>query len=322
MRNLEIFVAPTEFKFVGDAQPGEFEGYGAIFNKLDSHKDVIAPGAFTESLAEHKAKGTLPGLYVEHSAFVGGDPLPVGVYSEMSQDNHGLKVKGKISALDTDHGRRIRGLMQDGALSGLSIAYTVPPGGAIMGKSQGEPRRKLIKVLLHAIDIVRDPSNSAARIQELKSSFMHRLKSTDSVSTVDPDGDDDFDPDVDGAVNSLASAIGMQDNVMNAGYGLMSSTNGKHDAVLMNHLQDAHAALTGDRVPDGVTGWTKSATIGGIRTILVKELGLSRKRADDVAKLLFGSLPRDEGSNQANHVGTKDAVKALSAQLADFSLTK
>jgi HK97 family phage prohead protease len=304
MRNLEIFVAPTEFKFVGDAQPGEFEGYGAIFNKLDSHKDVIAPGAFTESLAEHKAKGTLPGLYVEHSAFVGGDPLPVGVYSEMSQDNHGLKVKGKISALDTDHGRRIRGLMQDGALSGLSIAYTVPPGGAIMGKSQGEPRRKLIKVLLHAIDIVRDPSNSAARIQELKSSFMHRLKSTDSVSTVDPDGDDDFDPDVDGAVNSLASAIGMQDNV------------------LMNHLQDAHAALTGDRVPDGVTGWTKSATIGGIRTILVKELGLSRKRADDVAKLLFGSLPRDEGSNQANHVGTKDAVKALSAQLADFSLTK
>ena len=40
MSNLELFVAPTEFKFVGDAQPGVFEGHGSVFDILDSHKDL------------------------------------------------------------------------------------------------------------------------------------------------------------------------------------------------------------------------------------------------------------------------------------------
>src|ERR1700680_403596 len=104
----EFFVAPTEFKFVDNSDPGVFSGYGAIFNKIDSHGDVIEPGAFTESLMKHQAKGTMPGLYVEHSAFTGGDPLPVGVWTEMKQDANGLAVRGKLSALDTEHGRRIR----------------------------------------------------------------------------------------------------------------------------------------------------------------------------------------------------------------------
>lgn len=324
MRNLEIFVAPTEFKFVGDAQSGAFSGYGAVFNNLDSHKDIISPGAFTDSLARHEAKGTLPGLYVEHSAFTGGDPLPVGVWTKMAQDQHGLRVEGKISALDTDHGRRIRSLMQDGALGGLSIAYQVPDGGAQMGKKQGEPRRTLTALNLHAVDIVRDPSNSAARIQELKSSFSRHLKVAAGGSN-DPENDGDnenFEPDIEKAIEAICAAMDVQDKSM-SGSSLMSNNSSKADAVLMNHIQNAHEALTGDRVPSGMTGWTKSAfTIREFQAWLREKIGLSHARSSELAKLWTDSLPRDEGSNQARPVSKKAALDELSSNLADFSLPK
>ena len=32
-------------------------------------------------------------------------------------------------------------------------------------------------------------------------------------------------------------------------------TNAKDKAVLMNHLRDAHEALTGQRAPDGMENW-------------------------------------------------------------------
>lgn len=167
-RQTTAIYAPVELKFTSDSL-GEFEGHGAVFGNVDSHGDVIVPGAFQASLAEHKARGTMPGLYLEHSAFTGGDRLPVGVWKSLEEDARGLKGVGKISALDTDYGRRVRSLMQDGALRGLSIAFGVLPGGALHGKGGNEPRRTLRAVALHAVDLVTQPSNPHARVSEVKS---------------------------------------------------------------------------------------------------------------------------------------------------------
>lgn len=319
LHELGIFVAPSEFKFIGDAQPGVFEGYGSVFGILDSHKDVVAKGAFDATLAEHKRNGTMPGMYVEHSAYTGGDPLPVGAYTDMASDDHGLHVKGKISALDTDHGRRVRGLMADGALKGLSIAYAVPAGGARMGKKQGEPRRTLTAVDLRSVDIVREPSNSAAQINELKSAFRAHLKAAGGPGDPGDLDEEGFSgPDVEDAIESLASAIVMQDKLMSSYY---SGSCAKDCALLMDNLRDAYEALTGERVPDGLIGWTKSAfTIRGVQTILREELGLSHGRASVVAKRLLGSLPRDEGSNQATAAGTKSALEDIGAAVSGFKL--
>jgi HK97 family phage prohead protease len=140
--------AAIEFKFVSDADPGVFEGYGGVFHNVDSYGNLILPGAFAASLAEYKA---MPGMYAEHSIYTpGGDLLPIGRWLDMGEDGKGLRVKGKISALDTDHGKRIRALMLDDALGGLSIAYSVPKGGAVHGdgKKADEPRRTLRAVNL------------------------------------------------------------------------------------------------------------------------------------------------------------------------------
>ena len=165
------FGAAAEFKFASDPATGAFEGYAAVFGNTDSHGDVIRPGAFADSLAQHKAANTMPALYVEHGPAFGGDALPSGVWNSLVEDDTGLKGQGKISALDTDHGRRLRGLMQDGAMRGLSIGYRVQPGGSMTGTKAGEPRRTLTKLGLIEVSIVRDPSNPLAKIDQIKAAL-------------------------------------------------------------------------------------------------------------------------------------------------------
>ena len=84
-----LFVTDLELKFVengADLPPGEFKGYGAVFGNTDSHGDVIAAGAFVDTLAERAAEGrkNVP-MHVMHG-FLGGDGLPVGVWKGVAED--------------------------------------------------------------------------------------------------------------------------------------------------------------------------------------------------------------------------------------------
>lgn len=160
-----------EVKFAADAidaVTGEFKGYGAIFGNLDSHGDVIEPGAFKRSLGEWKSKSRLPAMKLMHGSALNpfADDLPIGKWTKMEEDARGLYVEGKLSGLDTDHGRRIHGLMKDGALDGLSIGYQVKqftPG------IDAETRRRLEHLNLREVSLVDDPSNERARITAVKS---------------------------------------------------------------------------------------------------------------------------------------------------------
>lgn len=292
----DFFGLDAEFKFIEGGQPGEFEGYGAVFSNADSHGDVIVPGAFAESLAQHKAKGTMPGLFAEHSAFTGGDPLPIGAWTDMSEDERGLRVKGRLSALDTDHGRRIRSLMQDGALKGLSIAYTVPAGGSTRGTKAGEPLRTLKKVNLESVDIVRSPSNFSARIDAIKSA----MKVVDHAKATD----------------SIVSAIKLHRDTMSKGDAPTVDERGQ----MLTHLQDAHTALTGAAFQVGQK--SMPTTIREFETRLREEFGLSNSQARLLAENGFktAQAPRDEEAEQAAAAATKQALTDISVGLSGFSL--
>lgn len=150
-----------------DAATGEFKGYGAVFANVDSHGDVIEPGAFKKSLSEWKSKGRLPAMKLMHGAALNpfADDLPVGKYTAMAEDNRGLYVEGKISGLNTDLGRRIHGLMMDGALDGLSIGYRVKEFAPGTGD---EVRRRLQHLDLREVSLVDEPSNDRARVTGVK----------------------------------------------------------------------------------------------------------------------------------------------------------
>jgi len=166
MDRLEVKFAADQI----DVKTGEFAGYGAVFGNIDSHGDVIVPGAFGENLGEWSARGRLPSMKLMHGTTMNpfsGDDLPIGKWSVMREDARGLYVEGKLSGLDTDHGRRIYGLMKDGVLDGLSIGYRVKK--FTRGAGANQPKRQLEGVALLEVSLVDDPSNDRARVSAIKS---------------------------------------------------------------------------------------------------------------------------------------------------------
>jgi uncharacterized protein len=140
-------------------EDGTFEGYGSVFGVKDSYDEIVAPGAFAESLATHKAAGTMPALLWQHRS---GEPI--GIYLEMVEDNIGLKVSGKL-ALKTVRGAEAYELLKMGAISGLSIGFVTREDSY----DRVSGIRTLKRVDLWETSLVTFPANDAARVQGVKS---------------------------------------------------------------------------------------------------------------------------------------------------------
>lgn len=180
-----------------DAKTGEFSGYGAVFGNVDSYGDVIAPGAFKVNLREWRAAKKLPPMLVQHGGWMMGDmdALPIGIWTEMEEDDTGLKVKGRIINLDTERGKTIYGAMKEGALDGMSIGYRAKK--FTLGTKPEEPRRKLEQIELFEVSVVTFPANGKARVAA--------VKSVEQIKTIRDF--EDFLRDAGGFSNAAAKAI-------------------------------------------------------------------------------------------------------------------
>lgn len=160
-----------EYKFLSgvDAPPGTFEGYGAVFNNIDQGGDRILPGAFLQTLATAKATGRMPKMLLNHGGFLSapGDLVPIGKWEAMSEDSHGLQVKGRLFNLDLPEGKKIHTAMQEGELDGLSIGYTKPK--FTRGTRAGEPDRTISSLTLKEVSVVTWAMNDLARTTMVKS---------------------------------------------------------------------------------------------------------------------------------------------------------
>jgi HK97 family phage prohead protease len=300
----QVFFAPLELKFAEGAPAGEFSGYAAVFGNTDAHGDVILPGAFRDSLAERKAGGRPIPMHVMHRV-LGGDGLPVGVWNNVTEDDKGLKVTGKISGMNTDAGRLLYERVKDGALGGLSIGYRLRPNGAVYGKKAGEPKRTLKGLDLHEISLVDDPSNAMSRVEEMKANGLGLT------------GAPAHTPDIEAAIEAIAECIAQQDKLMQR----YSGDSAKGPALLMDGLRNAHEALTGARAPDGLEGWTKTAaTQREIERFLREEFHLSRSQASELTTRRFSAEPRDEGSAPVTDGEAKAALVELGTKLSGFKL--
>lgn len=147
-----------EFKFV-PTDAGVIEGLASPFGGApDRVRDIVAPGAFARSLAEHKARGTMPAMLLSH------DPAAVaGTWETVEEAPEGLKVSGRL-ALGTTTGNDAHTLAKTKAVTGLSIGFrtlkaTRLPGGV----------RRLDEVDLMEVSLVAVPASPSARITSVKS---------------------------------------------------------------------------------------------------------------------------------------------------------
>lgn len=137
---------------------GTFEGYGSVFSITDQGGDIVAPGAFTETLAAQKTAGRLPAMLWQHR-----QAEPVGIYTSMEEDSVGLKVSGQL-ALKTARGAEAYELMKMGALSGMSIGYRSRDDS--YDRTTGV--RTLKKLDLIELSLVTFPMNDASRVSSVK----------------------------------------------------------------------------------------------------------------------------------------------------------
>jgi len=76
----------SRLSFSGD---GTVEGYASLFGEIDQARDMVMPGAFTQTLKQRGLR-KIPMLF-QH------DPAePVGIWLELREDFRGLWARGKL----------------------------------------------------------------------------------------------------------------------------------------------------------------------------------------------------------------------------------
>lgn len=139
---------------------GTFSGYGSVFGNVDSYREIVAPGAFAESLKAIAASGDpLPALWQHKSS------EPIGGYDILAEDSRGLKVEGFLLKDQIARAAEAYALMKRRVVKGLSIGYYVLEDSW----NEKDRIRTLIKLDLREISIVTFPANEEAQIDSVKS---------------------------------------------------------------------------------------------------------------------------------------------------------
>src|SRR5690606_20996416 len=129
--------------------PLHIHGYTSLWNTADLNGDVVAKGAFAESLARSGAGGVK--MLHQHEA-----RAPGGVWDRVVEDERGLFVAGRI--MDWAPEARFAGaLARAGALDGLSIGFR-----AVRARKDGR-LRVLSEVDLWEVSLVTFPMLPGAR---------------------------------------------------------------------------------------------------------------------------------------------------------------
>ena len=139
-------------------EEGVFEGYASVFGIQDYDGDVIVKGAFEKSLKKMQEKGRRPKMLWQHNS-----SIIVGQWLELYEDEHGLRVKGKIFK-EIEKGREAYILMQHKELDAMSVGFN--PVSAMQGGGTGN--QVFDEVDLWEISLVTWGANPEALVSNVK----------------------------------------------------------------------------------------------------------------------------------------------------------
>lgn len=147
------------FKATDVKDTGEFEGYASVFGNTDSYGDVVAPGAFKESIALLKKSGDpLPVLWQHRSS------EPIGGSDYLEEDDHGLKTRGFLLIDEIPQAKSAHTLMRRRVVKGLSIGYYTRDSSY----DEKTGIRTLKQLDLVEYSVVTFPANDLATVDSVK----------------------------------------------------------------------------------------------------------------------------------------------------------
>ena len=139
-------------------EEGSIEGYASVFGGVDSYGDTIEKTAFDNVIKS----GQKPLMFYQHNRW----SIPIGVWEEMSVDEKGLKVKGRLN-LELAEAREVYSALKFGSLNGMSIGFRMKDKDYEYD-DEDICHIKNISELLE-ISIVNFPADKEARIDNVKS---------------------------------------------------------------------------------------------------------------------------------------------------------
>ncbi|MCQ0986494.1 HK97 family phage prohead protease [Jiella marina] len=148
---------PLHFETKAVSDDGTFEGIAST-PTVDLGGDIVAPGAFKASLADHVKRGTRPIMLRDHNM-----SEVIGVWSSVEETSAGLSVKGKLT-LAVAKAAETLALLKDNAIQGLSIGFRTREST----RDQKTGVRTLTKIDLFEISVVAIPMNPEARVVAVK----------------------------------------------------------------------------------------------------------------------------------------------------------
>ena len=151
-----------EADFKAESNDGTFSGYGSVFGVVDSYGEIVAPGAFEQSLKDlRRLKRTLPVLWQHQTG------NPIGNWTALKEDDRGLAGDGELWLEDAPQAKIAYKGLRTRSITGLSIGYYVR-AYEVSDLEDGGYQITLTDVNLVECSIVTSPANDEARVEAVK----------------------------------------------------------------------------------------------------------------------------------------------------------
>lgn len=154
---------------------GKVRAYASTFDREpDAYGDVIAKGAFTETLEKWRESGKpIPLLWGHDTA----DPYSnIGACYDYGEDERGLWFEAAFDA-DNERAQYVRKLAAEGRVYQCSFAYEILQAGEVT-LDGGRKAYELQKLELFEISIVQIPANQHATIEDVKAGIADTMEQT------------------------------------------------------------------------------------------------------------------------------------------------
>lgn len=140
-----------------------FGAYASTFGNVDSHDDVVMPGAFTESLKKRKPK-----IAYQHNT---NDLAAVFLGAE--EDETGLLIRGRF--LNTPTGLKAYEEVKAGAIDQMSIGFSTK-----QSEFNENGIRLLKEIELYEVSFVTFPANEQAIVTSVKADRIQTIREFES----------------------------------------------------------------------------------------------------------------------------------------------
>lgn len=158
---------------------GKISGYFSTYDEeADSYGDIVAPGAFTETIEKRKATGHPFPLCFNHNM-----DAVIGTVDSIEDTEKGPLITA--SFFNTEKAQEVREMVKSGAVYQFSFAYDIVEAEKPTDEQKAKGiEQVLTKLNLYEVSVVVVPANQNAVVTDIKSGRRNRKSDEDIIKQI------------------------------------------------------------------------------------------------------------------------------------------